>query len=507
MGKVDEHTPPKRKYEEVLNYLETVFQSKSNGQFSEIPVEYSWYIAINDDEIDLWLDSRLWNLLGRNIKGKIAKVRPDESIIHLNELHNFVDQSRSLHNEGASHMHKTMHLMNVNGNRVYLRSTTIFHLDENNHLIGLLGIGDNISEEFELLKIIAENNLSAKIGYWSVDLLGERVYWDRVTCAIHGESIDFIPSIDIGVSYYKEGKNRERLVKHLEELLTNGTSYDDEFILVHRDGKEVWVRVIARCTWNNGAPAKLHGIIQDITEIKQSKRASQKLAALQSKSEELEQFAYITSHDLREPLITVQTYTEILRDEYLQDAGEEAQFIAQRSLETIKRLDLLIRDLLQYSKTSQVEEFEKISLEDCLDSAICNLNSRIESTNTTIHREPLPEIEGHQPKIILLFQNILSNAIKFSKPESSPKIEISCTSDHNHYHIRFKDYGLGIDEDSLKDVFLIFRRANTGADVEGTGIGLAICKKIAELHSGEISVESEAGAFTEFTITLPRSNF
>ena len=234
---------------------------------------------------------------------------------------------------------------------------------------------------------------------------------------------------------------------------------------------------------------------------------------LTSKNKELEQFAYITSHDLQEPLNTISSFINIIKDEYhskFDDDGKQMlDFVKEGSI----RMKKLIDALLQYSRLGRSKEYEFVNCTPLLDILTADMQSTIKSTNAKISYNGLPTIKGNEVELRLLFQNLISNGIKFRNPDTIPEIEIQCkevcdTDDAIKKEQKFwvfsvTDNGIGIAKEYQDRVFAIFQRLHSRLEYEGSGIGLAHCKKIVEAHSGKIWFTSEQGVGTTFCFSIP----
>ena len=246
-------------------------------------------------------------------------------------------------------------------------------------------------------------------------------------------------------------------------------------------------------------------------EIDDHEKAEIKLDKLIKKlkvsNEDLEQFAYVSSHDLREPLRMITSFLQLLQKRYADNLDEDANDFINYAVEGAKRMDLMINDLLEYSRIGSTErKFEYIQSEKILETVLINLKPSIEDTNTVITNDPLPLIYANEPQMIQLFQNLIGNAIKYRGVEV-PNIHISAENVNNEYIFSVKDNGIGIDQKHLERIFNIFQRLHTREEYEGTGIGLTISQKILQQHRGEIWAESELGKGTTFYFTLPNQNY
>lgn len=226
---------------------------------------------------------------------------------------------------------------------------------------------------------------------------------------------------------------------------------------------------------------------------------------LNAKNQELDQFAYIASHDLREPLRTVSNYIEVISEDY----GNRLDGDGKEYLETIHRatdrMRGLIDSLLLYSRIGQSETPTHIGLIQPVREALENLALRVEESAARITIGDLPTVEGYPVALRQLFQNLLANALKFHLPGKPPRIEIHGKKTDTQVQITIKDYGMGIKKSDQEKIFQLFTRLDSSQMQEGQGIGLAFCQKIVHLHQGTIAVESEPELGCTFTVTLPSS--
>ncbi len=224
---------------------------------------------------------------------------------------------------------------------------------------------------------------------------------------------------------------------------------------------------------------------------------------LERSNEELEQFAYIASHDLQEPLRMISSYTQLLAKRYKDQLDNDANEFINYAVDGANRMQVLINDLLSYSRVgTKGEDFSHVDLNSVLEAVKANLKGVIEETGAVIKYSKLPTVMADNSQMIQLFQNLIGNAVKFRREGVTPEIEITSKKEGNLFRFVVKDNGIGIDKKYLDRIFVIFQRLHTKEEFPGTGIGLAICKKIVERHGGEISVESAEGKGSDFTFTL-----
>jgi PAS domain S-box-containing protein len=232
----------------------------------------------------------------------------------------------------------------------------------------------------------------------------------------------------------------------------------------------------------------------------------QKMDELNRSNEELGQFAYIASHDLQEPLRMVASYTQLLSRRYKGKLDTDADEFIAYAVDGATRMQRLIQDLLAYSRVgTKGKELRSTSSEHALQTALANLRGAIEESGALVTHDPLPSVMADESQLIQLFQNLLGNAIKYQNP-GIPKIHVAAMNGGKQYRFSVKDNGLGIDPQYFDRIFGMFQRLHKREEFAGTGIGLAICKKIVERHGGQISVESQPGHGSTFRFALTGSD-
>jgi len=238
------------------------------------------------------------------------------------------------------------------------------------------------------------------------------------------------------------------------------------------------------------------------TKLREYKKGMVRTMELERKNKELEQFAYVASHDLQEPLRTTSSFIEIFKEKYMGKMDEETDDILNYISQSNDRMKVLIKDLLDYSRIGRKPVIEDVNCNEVLDDVLADLSTNINETNTTIFREKLPEVRGYPTELKQLFQNIVSNSIKFRKPGIDPQIQISAERNNGHWQFAISDNGIGMEETDTERIFVIFQRLHTRTEYEGSGIGLSFCKKIVELHGGNIWVKSKPGEGSTFFFTI-----
>lgn len=224
---------------------------------------------------------------------------------------------------------------------------------------------------------------------------------------------------------------------------------------------------------------------------------------LEQTNKELEQFAYVASHDLQEPLETVLSFTGVIKDKYGKKFDDNADTYFGFVVQAAKRMQCLVRDILEYGRVGKHGDAEMLNMNNLLKDVLDTLAASIEKNKAEITVEELPVIKANSSDMIQLFQNLLSNAIKFRQKDINPVISVSAIkNESNEWLFSIKDNGIGIDEKFKDRIFIIFQRLHNRTQYEGTGIGLALCKKIVEVNGGKIWLESKPGSGSTFYFTL-----
>jgi PAS domain S-box-containing protein len=271
------------------------------------------------------------------------------------------------------------------------------------------------------------------------------------------------------------------------------------------NGKKKWFEVSnSVLDFENGNPLIL-SIFRDVTERKNfEEELKNTVNKLELSNKNLQEFAYVASHDLQEPLRMISNYTQLLSNRFSKDVDEKAKEYIYFIVGSAKRMQELIRNLLDYSRiTTQVKVFEVFDSNEILDNVLSRLRLSIEETGTKLNISSLPKINGDSIQIEQLFQNLLSNSIKF-RGNKEPVIQISAEDKDSFWLFSFRDNGIGIEQKFKDRIFVIFQRLHSQQEYPGTGIGLALCKKIVERHGGNIWMESTPGDGTTFYFTIPK---
>jgi PAS domain S-box-containing protein len=364
-------------------------------------------------------------------------------------------------------------------------------------------------EKIERLRIEKELLLtSAGEGIFGLDLDGNHTFVNPVAAEMLGYPIE------------------ELLHKHSHTMChhtrANGSLYPENECPIYKAFKDATVQHVRdEVFWRKDHSSfpvaytstpikedgKLVGAVVTFRDITERKRAEERLAYamadLARSNAELEQFAYIASHDLQEPLRMVASFVQLLGKRYKGKLDGDANDFINYAVDGANRMQILINDLLAYSRVGRRgKEFKGVSCEIVLNQALSNLQNLIEQSGAVVTRSQLPGVKGDDIQLTQLFQNLIGNAIKFSR-DRAPRIHVAAEQRGDDWVFFVRDNGIGIEPEYFERIFSIFQRLHDREKYPGTGIGLAICKKVVERHGGKIWVESEPGSGSTFYFTIP----
>jgi light-regulated signal transduction histidine kinase (bacteriophytochrome) len=317
---------------------------------------------------------------------------------------------------------------------------------------------------------------------------------------------------------YEAEQQQSSLAKHKERFAARDVQpmFERELLLWH--GGKVWFELSNSFLEIKGQPTHLLSIFRDITERKIAEEKMHDFAGrLERSNRELQDFAYVASHDLQEPLRKVAVFSDRLKVKHGAALGAEGIDYVERMQKATARMQTLITDLLSFSRvTSKSQPFIPIDLHKVVTEVMADLEARIEQVGGKVEVGALPTIEAEPLQMRQLFQNLIGNALKFNRPNEKPLVRIEGKSFRDRMRWReidgtaremvqltVSDNGIGFDEKYVEKIFQVFQRLHGREAYEGTGMGLAITRKIAEHHGGEITAKSKPGEGATFIVTLP----
>lgn len=302
------------------------------------------------------------------------------------------------------------------------------------------------------------------------------------------------------------GHHSKEFFATLWQTISSGKVWEGEIKNRSKDGSHYWVHTtIVPFLDEQGQPYQYVSIRYEITQRKTAENQLRVYAdRLEVSNRELQDFASIAAHDLQEPLRKIQAFGDRLSVRFRSELSSEAVDFLDRMLSSAKRMRKLIDDLLTYSRvTTQAKPFQITPLNQIVQEVLSDLEIHIEQTQAQIEIAPLPTLEADSSQIRQLIQNLLANALKFNTQESRPTVSIRAEVGASHCVLAISDNGIGFDEKYLDRIFTIFQRLHGRQEYEGTGVGLAICRRIAERHGGSITAKSIPGSGSTFLVSLP----
>ena len=347
----------------------------------------------------------------------------------------------------------------------------------------------------------------AHLGSWELDLINNRLTWSDEVYRIFGlEPQEFKATYEAFLERLHPDDRAAVDSAYSGSVREGKDSYEIEHRVVQKGtGAIRWVH--EKCEHVRDASGRIVrsvGMIHDITERKRAEDQLKKASdELKRSNVALKQFAYAASHDLREPLRNMASFVKLLERRYKNKIDERADQYIDYIVGSSTRMQDLIEDLLDYSRLeTKGKVFKPLNSNDLIERTITDLDASIKENRAEVTHDPLPDVTADSSQLGRLFQNLISNAIKY-KGKRKPKIHISASRGKEEWVFSVKDNGIGIDPEYFEKIFVIFQRLHSREEYPGTGIGLAICKKIVELHGGRIWVDSEPGKGSTFRFTIP----
>ncbi len=358
-----------------------------------------------------------------------------------------------------------------------------------------------LKESEERFRTLADN-ISQLV--WMADDRGQIFWYNKRWHEYTGTGFEEIVSADWHKTLHPE--YADRVAEKMSRFFEYGEVWEDTFPLLGKDGQYRWFLSRAVPIGNEeGGILRWFGTHTDITELRDAQLSTEKMAAeLARSNQELDQFAHIASHDLKEPLNSVTGFLSLLSRRYQGKLDAEADKFISFAVKGAQRMQQLIDDILTFSQVNTGKNtFITTDCQGVLEEALANLHSTIEESKAEVTYDELPVVTADRNQLMQLFQNLIGNALNYRKDDESPRIHITAKEKKTGWEFQVNDNGIGIESDQQERIFQIFQRLHTEEKYSGTGIGLATSKKIVELHGGRIWVESEIGRGSSFFFTLP----
>ena len=550
---------------------------------------------------------------------------PFINFIHPDDRHKTADEVRQL-TAGLELHHIENRYITKSGKIKWLSWTSTSSVTKEM----IFAVGKDVTEKKNLEELLDNANRMAQIGGWEIDIINQKVYWSDIVKDIREVERDYVPDLETGISFFKDGESRDTINARVQQCRKYGTPWDEELEIRTFKGNMKWVRTIGeaemidgKCVriygsfqdidvrkraeieslkvlreknevlesigdaffavdvnwvvsyWNNRAedmfkftrsfmvgrnlwevypdaigsvfhqhyneamqeqkqvnfesyylkgdmwlevsiyptPAGLSVYIRDISKRKSAENNLHELnenlvkqaRELEVSNRDLEQFAYVASHDLQEPLRMISGFIKLLDKKYGESLDDKGRQYIHFAVDGAMRMRQIILDLLEFSRVGRWEDkVELIDMNALIKGVLLLFSKKIEDTGALITIEKLPSIQSYRSPISQLFQNLLSNALKYSREAVPPEINISSDELPDKWIFKISDNGIGIDEEFHEKIFIIFQRLHSKEEYSGTGIGLAIVKKILDTLGGFITIEAGELHGSVFTLSIPK---
>jgi PAS domain S-box-containing protein len=492
-----------------------------------------WEWCVPENKIT-WSNG-LYKIMGYDPKSEKDKlhITPEFYLQHVTDA----DRDKVLYNRKDYLAHHEYDLYykihDRNGRLKDVREKAKIIRNDKDELIRVIGSTIDVTEQSQLYRDLAaykamkqENEEFLDYGTWEYDARTDNYFWSDGMYRLYGydpetdknkiEVNEALYQKHMDEAHFEKSRSFTEAIKARKEKPENFVS---EYQIKINDGSLKRIETSGKLFYDSeGRWLKTIGTSRDITRLRQYQLSlEEKIKDLDRSNKELEEFAYVASHDMNEPLRKITTFIERLESKYKSELGPDGKLYLTRILASVDNMRHLIDTLLEFSRTARNNQpFSAVDLNAILKEVQTDLELKIEETTATIHAETLPVIEAIPSQMKQLFDNLLNNSIKFRKPGTHPVITIRCLrlsrrqKEQHHldisntwYKIDLTDNGIGFEPEYNERIFQIFQRLHGKTEYPGSGIGLAICKKITDQHKGLIYATGEPDNGATFTIILP----
>jgi len=465
---------------------------------------HEWVITLSDDDEIIFANQSFYQAIGASAQENIHLL----AYLYIDDILTFLEDISAVRKGIRPLSHLEFRIISQQGEIHYLSGiATRLHIGNlTNILINARDISSDVRRNQNLIRFKTAINTSTN----AIIVLNQSpnkewvvAYINNAYAKLIGKKTNQIIGKPFDLFAEQEVWEIKNFQKHIEEE----KNYNTFLRYQNNQGRVFWLQCQFSFMHIKDSSPSCIVIMNDVTEFRQTEEKMRDYSEkLRISNEELQTFAYVASHDLQEPLRTISGFSELIVEKLKDDADEETKEYLQFMVEATARMKNLIRDLLKFSRlTTQNEYLTEVNMTVPLENAIKNLHSSIEATQAVITYQSMPTLLANETLMLQLFQNLLSNAIKYRKKDTPPNISINVKEEENHWIFSVKDNGIGIEERFFDRIFVIFQRLHTKEQYSGTGIGLAICRKIVEKHGGRIWLTSKIGEGSTFYFSLPKT--
>lgn len=447
------------------------------------------------------------------------------------DMEAMMDKVKTAIAQNASFEH-TYNLTTKKGEQKIVTTRGKALLSANGQVLKLVGTTRDVTEQVsayrELLnykQMTLEKERFLQSGSWEVDLVTGKIYWSDGMYGLFEYNVadEKLPELteNLYFTHFSETEIAD-IKKDWQQLLAGGENYARQETIIAKNGEKKSLETYGKAIRNSkGETIKVMGATKDVSRLKEYERQlEKKVQELERSNKELEEFAYVASHDLQEPLRKISTFSERLKLKFENELGEDGKSYIARMLNAAANMRMLIENLLNFSRlTVKKVEYAKTGMNALLDEVLAEIELQIDESHAVVRHAKLPELEVIPSQIKQLFSNIILNAIKFKKQDVNPVIDIKSVpltasekeqyylqADVPYYAINISDNGIGFEQEYAEKIFQIFQRLHGKSEYPGAGIGLAICKKIVDNHHGKLFAYGKPGEGATFTAILPATN-
>ncbi|MGN6417222.1 MAG: sensor histidine kinase [Pseudobacter sp.] len=506
-------------------------ETKIKGLFDEVEsllLFGTWQWDIHSGKVT-WSDG-MFRIMGYDQATTSEMVTDEFYLAHLEpgECQQFRD-IRAASMADKTPFEYTYHIVTNDKRERVITTKMKFEYDEQGNVIRGIGINRDVTEKTQLLRdlmhyrqMVEQKEEFLHLGTWELTLSTQQMTMSDGMFRLLGYAEgDNGTGMDL-FQFYRLHLSAEEVKKTndaFNDMVENGESYVRQSSIFTVDGGSKTIESFGKVQRDvHGRAVKIFGITHDVTKLKEyEQNLEEKVDELNRSNHELEEFAYVASHDLQEPLRKISTFGERLKSRCADQLSDEGTVYLNRMLASAENMRVLIDNLLDFSRVTRMQHpFVKTDMRALIQQVIEELDLSIEDSHAFIDLQPMPDMEVNPVQIRQLFHNLLTNAMKFQRPGVPLRISISSNklskeekeqfklrSARNYYKFVVSDNGIGFEDMYAERIFQLFQRLHGKAEYPGSGIGLAICRRIADNHAGVISASGQPGKGATFTIVLP----